>query len=348
MLSRLFGVLLPFFISFLIAYILDPFVGFIQNKCKVRNRVLAVIITLVLAVSIVTGAVISLKQPIAEQVETAWVGLQKYAAEFDIDAYVSPKMQQKIAQWTTEWDIESAIQNPEIIHSVKELIPQIGEWITGGLSWATQLLVYFIGFMYLIFLLVDFPNLRARWSSYVPAKIRPQVIEIVGEIDQNMNAYFRGQALVATCVGILFAIGFSLIGLPMGLAMGIFVGILNLVPYMQGFGIPPCIILCLLQSAQTGQPVWLTLLMMATVFIVVQSIQDMILVPKIMGNVTGLSPTAILLSLSIWGALMGVIGMIIALPLTTIILTYYKRYVANRNVSCRKNQATYRGRLRKG
>lgn len=347
MFSRLLGVLLPFFISFLIAYILDPIVGFIQNKCRVRNRVLAVIITLFLAISIVTVAVLSLKKPISEQVETAWTGLQKYASAFDLDAYLSPEMQHKISQWTSEWDIESAIHNPEIINSIKELLPQIGNWITGGLSWMSQLLVYFIGFMYLIFLLVDFPNLRARWANYVPKKIRPQVLEVVGEIDRNMNAYFRGQALVATCVGILFAIGFSLIGLPMGLAMGIFVGILNLVPYMQGFGIPPCIILCLLQSAQTGQPVWLTLLMMAIVFIVVQSIQDMVLVPKIMGNVTGLSPTAILLSLSIWGALMGVIGMIIALPLTTIILTYYKRYVTKKGVSSRKNQPVYRGRLRK-
>jgi predicted PurR-regulated permease PerM len=101
-----------------------------------------------------------------------------------------------------------------------------------------------------------------------------------------------------------------------------------------------------LQSAQTGQPLWWTLLMMAIVFVVVQSIQDMLLTPKIMGNVTGLSSAAILLSLSIWGALFGVIGMIIALPLTTLILNYYRRYVANRGVGSRAHQADYRGRLR--
>ena len=133
----------------------------------------------------------------------------------------------------------------------------------------------------------------------------------------------------------------------MGIAMGLIIGLLNMVPYMQALGIPPCIILCLLQSAQTGQPVWWTLLMMAIVFVVVQSIQDMVLTPKIMGNVTGMSPAAILLSLSIWGALFGVIGMIIALPLTTLIISYYHRYIANRGVSSRAHQADYRGRLRK-
>jgi predicted PurR-regulated permease PerM len=168
----------------------------------------------------------------------------------------------------------------------------------------------------------------------------------MGDIDRNMNAYFRGQALVATCVGILFAIGFTITGMPMGIAMGLIIGLLNMVPYMQALGIPPCIILCVLQSAQTGQPLWWTLLMMAIVFVVVQSIQDMLLTPKIMGNVTGLSSAAILLSLSIWGALFGVIGMIIALPLTTLILNYYRRYVANRGVGSRAHQADYRGRLR--
>ena len=120
-----------------------------------------------------------------------------------------------------------------------------------------------------------------------------------------------------------------------------------MVPYMQALGIPPCIVLCLIQSAQTGQPVWLTLLLMAVVFIVVQSIQDMVLTPKIMGNVTGMSPAAILLSLSIWGAICGVIGMIIALPITTLIISYYDRYIANRGVASRAHQDDYRGRIRK-
>ena len=211
----------------------------------------------------------------------------------------------------------------------------------------SELIVIFIGFMYLIFLMIDMPNIRANYSKYIPRKIRPAVVTLMGDIDRNMNAYFRGQAMVATCVGILFAIGFTIIGLPMGIAMGLIIGLLNMVPYMQALGIPPCIVLCLIRSAQTGQPVWLTLLLMAVVFIVVQSIQDMFLTPKIMGGVTGMSPAAILLSLSIWGALFGVIGMIIALPLTTLILAYYDRYVANRGVGSRAHQADYRGRIRK-
>ena len=346
MFSRLYGVLLPFFVSFLLAYVLDPVVGFVQTKCRVRNRALAVMVTLVLAVGIVVGAVAALRKPVTEQVNSAWAGFQSYIAAFNINDYVSAQTQEKLLKWQSEWDWHSVLANPELSNSLKELVPKIGNWITGGLSWMSELMVVFIGLMYLIFLMIDFPNIRAGYSKFIPRKIRPQVVTLMGDIDRNMNAYFRGQATVATCVGILFAIGFTITGLPMGIAMGLIIGLLNMVPYMQALGIPPCIVLCLIQSAQTGQPVWLTLLMMAAVFVVVQSIQDLYLTPKIMGDVTGMGPAAILLSLSIWGALCGVIGMIIALPVTTLIISYYERYVANRGVASRAHQAHYKGRLR--
>ena len=346
MFSRLYGVLLPFFVSFLLAYVLDPVVVFIQTKCRVRNRALAVVLTLVLAIGIVAGAIAALRKPVMDQVNTAWAGFQNYIAAFNINQYVSAETQEKLLQWQENWDWQAALANPELTNSIKSLLPKIGNWITGGLSWLSELLVVFIGFMYLIFLMIDFPNIRANYSNFIPRKIRPQVVTLMGDIDRNMNAYFRGQATVAACVGVLFAIGFTITGMPMGIAMGLIIGLLNMVPYMQALGIPPCIVLCLIQSAQTGQPVWLTLLLMAVVFIVVQSIQDLILTPKIMGNVTGMSPAAILLSLSIWGAIAGVIGMIIALPVTTLIISYYDRFIANRGVSSRAHQAHYRGRLR--
>lgn len=347
MLGRLFGVLLPFFVSFLIAYILDPLVGFIQNKCRVKNRVLSVLITLIIAGGVVSIPFVLLRQPIIDQVNAAWQGIQTYVTNFDINDYLSPEAQEKVREYTADWDIEALLEKPEITETIKDGFAVVGNWITGGISVIGKLFIFFIGFLYLLFLLIEFPKLRANWSKFVPLKYRSQATSVIKEIDRNMNAYFRGQALVATCVGILFAIGFNLIGLPMGLAMGLIVGALNFIPYMQGLGIPPCILLAIVQSSQTGQPVWLTLLMVLIVFIVVQSIQDMIIVPKIMGNVTGMGPTAILLSLSVWGALFGVIGMIIALPLTTVLSTYYKRYINKKNGSSRKNQAVYRGRLRK-
>lgn len=328
MLSRLYGVLLPFFVSFLLAYILDPLVDFVQHKCRVRFRGLAVALVLLLFVGILSLSVYLLIPAIGREVKAAAVGVEQYFADFDADRYFTPEQQEKIHRTLDGLNLESVLSYPEVREALKDLAPQVGRWITGGLSWLTELFVIFIGLMYLIFLLVDFPNIRANWSSYVPLKYRDRARTLVHDVNRNMNAYFRGQALVALLVGILFAIGFSIIGMPMGIAMGLIIGVLNLVPYMQALGIPPCILLCLVQSAQTGRPVWLTLLCLALVFIIVQSLQDMVLTPRIMGKVTGLSPAAILLSLSIWGALLGVIGMIIALPLTTLAVSYYKHYAA--------------------
>jgi len=83
----------------------------------------------------------------------------------------------------------------------------------------------------------------------------------------------------------------------------------------------------LLRSVETGQTYGSVLLGIAIVFISIQVVEDLILTPKIMGKVTGLNPAIILLSLSVWGSLLGIVGMIIALPLTTLIMSYYKRFV---------------------
>lgn len=327
MFSRLYGVLLPFFVSFLLAWLLDPLVSFVQHKCRVKFRGLSVAITLVLFVGLLTLAFYFLIPATGREVKSSAVAVERYFANFDADRYFTPEQQEKIRSTLDGLNLKSVLSYPEVRDALKGFIPKIGGWITGGLSWLSELVVIFIGLMYLIFLLLAFPTIRSQWSRYVPEKYLPQVKTIVHELSVNMNAYFRGQALIALCVGILFAIGFTLTGMPMGFVMGIIIGILNLIPYMQALGILPCVLLCLVQSAQTGQPTWLTLLLMAIVFIVVQTFQDMFLTPKIMGKVIGLGPATILLSLSFWGAMFGVIGMIVALPLTSLGISCYKHYV---------------------
>ena len=120
--------------------------------------------------------------------------------------------------------------------------------------------------------------------------------------------------MVAFCVGVLFSIGFLIVGMPMAIGLGLFMGLLNLIPYMQTLGFVPMIFLSLMKAADTGQSFWLIFGLGALVVLVVQLIQDMVLVPKIMGSAMGLNPAVILLSLSVWGSLLGFIGLIIALP----------------------------------
>jgi predicted PurR-regulated permease PerM len=142
-----------------------------------------------------------------------------------------------------------------------------------------------------------------------------------------MSNYFRGQAAVASICGVLFALGFTLVGLPLGILLGLFVGLLNMVPYLQILGLIPAGLLAMMHAVQSGTNIWMVLGLTGLVFVVVQLIQDGFLTPKIMGKVTGLNPAMIMLSLSIWGKLLGLLGMIIALPVTYLLLVYYRRLI---------------------
>lgn len=327
LIRRLSGVLLPFLISFVIAYMLEPIVGFFQYKCRLKNRVLSVIVTLVLVTGILAGAVAALVPAISKQATALSVGIKNYVNTFDANEYFSPRVSEQLQELVQNMDIQTLLHSPEVQQGIKTLLPKLGSWISSGVSALMGLAIVFVCLLYVVFLLIDFEKISKNWHHYIPKRYRHGARVLMSDLDKSMNGYFRGQATVAGIVGILFAIGFQIIGLPMGIAMGLIIGVLNLVPYMQALGIPPCIILGLIQSAETGRPIWVVFLCITAVFVIVQSIQDLVLTPRIMGQAMGMSPAAILLSLSIWGSLLGIVGMIIALPVTTLLISYYKRFI---------------------
>ena len=324
---RLSGVLLPFLISFVVAYMLAPIVNFFQHTCRIKSRVLSIIVTILLVIGVLTGAVAAVMPAISRQANALSQSVKTYVSQWDGSEYFSPQVNQRIEEIIQSIDIKTLIESQEVQQGIKKVLPILGDWISSGVNALMGLAVAFICILYIIFLLIDYEKITTNWHKYIPTRFRDSIVMLISDLDRNMNAYFRGQALVASIVGILFAIGFQIIGLPMGIGIGLFIGLLNLVPYMQALGIPPCILLGLIQSAETGRPVWVVMLCIAAVFIIVQTIQDMVLVPKIMGDVTGMGPAWILLSLSVWGSLLGFVGMIIALPVTTLLVSYYKRFV---------------------
>ena len=327
LIRRLSGVLLPFLISFVVAYMLAPIVKFFQETCRLKNRLLSILVTLLLISGIISGIVAALVPAISKQATSLSQSIKHYISQTDSTSYFSPEFNAEIKELIQSLDIKALLQNNEVQEGIKKAIPMLSEWIGNGINALGGLAVAFVCVLYIIFLLIDYEKITKNWLKYVPERFSGTIQMLMTDLDRNMNAYFRGQALVAGIVGVLFAIGFQIIGLPMGIGIGLMIGVLNLVPYMQALGIPPCILLALIQASETGRPVWVTLLCLAAVFIIVQTIQDMILVPKIMGDVTGMGPAWILLSLSIWGSLLGVVGMIIALPLTTLLVSYYKRFI---------------------
>ena len=190
-----------------------------------------------------------------------------------------------------------------------------------------SIIASFITLLYMFFILLDYEYLSENWIRIFPEKHRPFWHELMGDAKEALNNYVRGQGLVALIMGILFCIGFTIIDFPMAIGLGIMIGIMDLVPYLHTFALIPTVLLALLKAADTGQSFWIILLGALIVFIVVQIICDMVVTPKVMGSAMGMNPAILLLSLSVWGALLGFIGLIIALPLTSLLIAYYQRYV---------------------
>lgn len=329
LIRRLSGVLLPFLISFVVAYILAPIVNFFQHKCRLKNRVLSVIVTILLVLGILTGLVAALVPAISKQATSLSNSVKTYVAQWNGNEYFSAETNQRIEELIKSLDIKALLQSDEVQQGLSKVANFLGDGLLAIGNSVLSLAIVFVCIMYIIFLLVDYEKIILNWHKYIPARFSKTMQMLLQDLDRNMNAYFRGQALIAAINGLLFAIGFQIIGLPMGIGLGIMIGILNLVPYMQILGALPAVLLGLIQAAETGRPFWVILLCIAAVFAIVQIVENMVLTPTIMGEVTGMGPAWILLSLSIWGSLLGFVGMIIALPLTTLLISYYKRFVLN-------------------
>lgn len=327
LLRRLSTVLTPFFIGWILAYFLNPIVNFFQYKLKFKSRILSVITTLLLFFSTFTGIIILLIPQISIEINKTYALFQEFTANLNVISSLPMAWQNSIKIYLEGFNIPKIINDPNLMEIVREVTPKLWTIFNSSLSFAFSLIIIIVVIFYLIFILKDYDKITESIPNLIPKKYRPLITDIFSDIKTEMNRYFRGQALVAVIVGTLFTIGFLIIDLPLAIVFGIFVGILNLVPYLQTVAIVPGMFLFILKASEPGHSFGGVLLSVLIIFVIVQGFQDLFLVPKIMGRVTGLKPAVILLALSVWGSLLGIIGMIIALPLTTLIISYYKRWV---------------------
>ena len=326
--QAIWSVILPFLLAGIFAYVMMPLVRFFQYTLRLHSRGLSVILTLLLLSAVVYLAVIFIIPSINAEIEKTLQVISGYSSGQDILTMILPRNIRNYLNGGLRWgNFPQQLSLEKILENVKLLLDQVGGIINSTLSIFSWGLVFLIGFVYFVFILLDFENLGRGFISLFPKTLRPTIRTISMDLDRYMNNYFRGQALVAMCVGILLSIGFNIIGLPLATAMGIFIGILNFIPYMQALGIIPLGLASLLMAAQTGENAFVCMLLAYGVLMVVQIIQDMIIVPRIMGQTMGMRPSLILLVLSIWGYLLGFFGMLIALPITMFIYSLYMRYV---------------------
>lgn len=184
--------------------------------------------------------------------------------------------------------------------------------------------------IYLFFLLLDFPQFAATWQSFLPQDYRAPIVEFLREFEIALRRYFRGQFVVAALTGTLFAIGFTIIGLPMALPLALLIAALNMVPYLQSISLVPALFFAIVRSVESDSSIGMSIILVLVVYGVVQVLQDTVITPRVMGQATGLRPVAILLGVFIWGRLLGFLGLILAIPLTCLFIVYYRRLVMQR------------------
>jgi len=181
--------------------------------------------------------------------------------------------------------------------------------------------------IYLFFLLNEKPRIEKRWKDYLPLRASPlkdEVAEVLSEINKYVTAYFRGQLLVCLVDGILIGTALTLFGLNFAPLIGVIVVILTMVPYI-GIIIcwVPAVLIAAFQWGDWWHPIGVTV-----IFIVVQNLEGIFYAPRIVGNSVGLHPMTVIVSIFVWGLVIGgVLGPLLAVPLTATIKVLLARYV---------------------
>ena len=331
LLDLLKEVLLPFIVSCLIAYMLEPVVKWNIRWTGAKSRFIPVMLTLLEAGAAVTIFCLIFIPYLMSETSQMTRMLRNYTTSQTQIPYISQSIHDFIRSNIDFNEMANMLSREEWKELIKDTLSSSWSFLSSGFAFLMGVASWLIVILYVIFIMLDYERIMAGFKRMIPKRHRKQTLKIFSDIETAMNRYFRGQFIIASCVGILFSIGFLIIGLPMGVVLGLFIGMLNMVPYLQLISIPITVVLCIVCTASTGVDFWVIFWESMAVYLVVQCIQDFFLTPKIMGKAMGLNPAIILLSLSIWGALLGFMGLIIALPLTTLLLSYYNTYISIRD-----------------
>lgn len=321
-------VLIPFMVAVVAAYLLMPVCDFLQHTCRLRFRWLCAVLTIVLALAVLAGLLWLCIPPMVSEMGNLKQVVIHYFKGDAADASIPEMVRDFFEANLDKKEIETFMQSGEFTDMLKAMLPGVWGIVSSAATLLINIISSLIALLYLFFLLLDFEHYTQTWHELVPRRWRPAASQLLHDVAYYMCGYFRGQFIIALSNCVMFTIGLLLVGFPMPVALGCFIGIISFVPYLQVLGIVPGALLAMLRAAETGDNFWLLMAGLLAVYIVVQVIQDTVITPHVMGQIMGLSPAVILLTLSIGAAVGGIGGLIMALPVATIGLKYYKAYIS--------------------
>jgi len=320
-------IMLPYVIGAAIAYFLDPVADRLEDLGL--SRVLATVIISVLAILIFVVAVLAVIPTLIEQAVNLFNIAPALVA--DLQAFLTK-------QFPSLMDSESVIRRS--LNSIAEGIQaRGGEFLNTALASVSGLvnvaLLFVIVPVVSFYLLLDWDRMIAKINDLLPLDHAPVIRQLAKEIDDTLAGFVRGMGSVCLILGTYYAIALMLVGLQFGLVVGFLAGLVTFIPYVGAlFGGALAIGLGLFQF--WGD--WVSLGLVAGIFVVGQMIEGNVLTPKLVGSSVGLHPVWLLIALSVFGSIFGFIGMLVAVPVAAV-LGVVVRYVASQYK---------RGRLYKG
>jgi predicted PurR-regulated permease PerM len=356
--SFLQPVLIPVAVAAILAFLLEPVVKF---SMRLRlSRLASIVIVYVAFACFFLGLIIYIAPPVYRQSIALAQNFPSYMTKTEALATSTLNQLQKLA----EFDPFDAKQEPhsagdQMTVIVRDAIKEAGAWIQqkfpdlaveagrfvqrslgGFLGVFGFLLSMILVPIFLFFFLRDSASIADNWSRYLPMRASPlksEIVSLVGEINSYLISFFRGQLIVSLIDGVMIAVALLFLGLDFAILIGIMVGVLGLIPYL-GMMICyiPAVIIAAAQFGDLMHPLLVTL-----IFILANNIDGIFIAPKIVGESVGLHPLTVIFSVLAWSLILGgLLGAILAVPLTATLKVLLKRYFWDRPASASEAEPT--------
>ena len=333
--KQLTTILLPLAVATILSYLLDPVVDFFERHKVPRVRAillvffLAVMLVAIFLSTVVPQVVVEVGQLVQKVPEYAQQ-LRGYVIDTAARLPFGPRLQE---YW--EKDFGDTAQQ-----WLTSALPAVSGWLTQHWSQAASLVSLALGFalvpVYLFYFLLEKEGIQTTWKNYVPfhdSWLKDEIIFVITAINGYLIVFFRGQVLVATCVGTLLSTGFLLVGLDYAVLLGVMAGVLGIVPYLGVMmSLLPALGIAAVQFRDWTHP-----LLVLGVFALVHLAEGLAISPRIMGDRVGLHPLIIIIAVMVGTTLLGgIIGGVLAIPLTAALRVLMFRYVWKKGTDARQ------------
>jgi predicted PurR-regulated permease PerM len=314
-------VFLQLFIAFALAYILNPVVVFLESRRV--NRIISILIVFCTALLASSGFAVFMVISISGELSNIQINLPGYAQHLyevtpdAIKSYLGIETSAKLTFRLNEIVQQTCGMAPDLL---KPLMVFLQKAFSSTIGLILAILGYFIIPVYLFYLLADWPQLKRFLESYIPERYRGTYEEKLGEVDTVLSGFIRGQLSVCAILAVLYSIGLYFIGIDLAIAIGTLAGITFIIPYLGTIiGIVLSVIMAFLKFHDILHP-----LLCLGWFGLVQGLEGIVITPRVVGSTVGLHPLVAIVALLIGGQIFGIMGMLLAVPVTAVLQVFLR------------------------